>query len=46
MAQRAPLLPARSIPNKQAEEIVDAFLKSKFEGGRHERRIEKIEVSG
>jgi ribose 5-phosphate isomerase B len=40
------VLPARFISNKQAEEIVDAFLKSKFEGGRHERRIEKIETSG
>ena len=38
------VLPARFVSKKQAEEIVDAFLNSKFEGGRHERRVEKIEI--
>ena len=38
------VLPARFVSTKQAEEIVDAFLNSKFEGGRHERRVEKIEL--
>ena len=36
-------LPARSITGKEAEAIVDAFLKAHFEGGRHQRRVEKIE---
>jgi ribose 5-phosphate isomerase B len=38
------VLPARFVSKKQAEEIVDAFLNTKFEGGRHERRVEKIEL--
>jgi len=36
-------LPARFITEEQAREIVYAFLHTAFEGGRHERRIEKIE---
>lgn len=35
-------LPARFVSQKQAEEIVDAYLAAEFEGGRHLRRIEKI----
>lgn len=35
-------LPARFIALPQALEMVDTFLKTSFEGGRHERRIEKI----
>ena len=35
-------LPARFLNTKEAEEIVDAFLESGFDGGRHERRIKKI----
>lgn len=35
-------LPARYIPAEKAREIVFAFLTTEFEGGRHERRIEKI----
>lgn len=35
-------LPARFISEEAAFEIVDAFLKTSFEGGRHQRRIEKI----
>lgn len=35
-------LPARFITEEQAKEMVDAFLDTAFEGGRHQRRIEKI----
>lgn len=35
-------LPARYVTDKEAVEIVDAFLKAEFEGGRHLRRINKI----
>lgn len=35
-------LPARFITEPQAKEIVNAFLSAQFEGGRHERRVEKI----
>lgn len=35
-------LPARFIPYEEAVEIVDRFLSTEFEGGRHQRRIEKI----
>ena len=38
------VLPARFIPADKALEIVDTFLNTEFEGGRHERRIEKIPV--
>ena len=38
------VIPARFISKDQAEKIVDAFLTSKFEGGRHGRRVEKIEL--
>jgi len=37
-------LPARFISNLEAEEIVLSFLNSTFEGGRHQRRIDKIPV--
>jgi ribose 5-phosphate isomerase B len=37
-------LPARFIENTEAADIVSTFLETKFEGGRHERRIEKIPV--
>ncbi len=36
------VLPARFIAPELALEIVDAFLDTDFEGGRHQRRIEKI----
>lgn len=36
-------LPARYIDNALAIRIVDAFLTAHFEGGRHQRRVEKIE---
>ena len=35
-------LPARYISTEKAKEIVDAFLGTEFEGGRHERRVNKI----
>lgn len=35
-------LPARFIPYEEAEEITDRFLNTEFEGGRHQRRVEKI----
>ena len=37
-------LPARFITKEEAKEIIDAFLHTKFEGGRHERRINKIPI--
>jgi ribose 5-phosphate isomerase B len=35
-------LPARFISKNEAVEMVDAFLQTEFEGGRHQRRIDKI----
>lgn len=35
-------LPARFIDISKAIQIVDAFLESSFEGGRHQRRVDKI----
>lgn len=35
-------LPARFIDEETALEIVDVFLSEPFEGGRHERRVQKI----
>lgn len=39
------VLPARFISPELALSIVEAFLSTDFEGGRHERRIAKIPVS-
>ncbi len=36
-------LPARFIRQKEAAEAVAAFLSEPFEGGRHQRRVEKID---
>jgi len=36
-------LPARFLSIKEALEIVEVFLETDFEGGRHERRVEKID---
>ena len=36
-------LPGRFIPNELAWKMVQAFLNTEFEGGRHSRRVEKIE---
>lgn len=38
-------LPARFISTEEAIEMVDAFLSTDFEGGRHERRVNKIACS-
>ncbi len=38
------VLPARFVSVDEAKDIVDAYLDSDFEGGRHERRINKIPV--
>lgn len=35
-------MPARFISKEEAVKIMEAFLSSDFEGGRHERRIKKI----
>jgi ribose 5-phosphate isomerase B len=35
-------LPARFISSETAKEIIDVFLNTDFEGGRHERRVNKI----
>ena len=37
-------IPARFVSTDEAFAMVEAFLKTTFEGGRHERRIEKIEI--
>ncbi|MCF6185024.1 MAG: ribose 5-phosphate isomerase B [Bacteroidales bacterium] len=37
-------LPARFVSENEASEIVDVFLNTEFEGGRHQRRIEKIPI--
>jgi ribose 5-phosphate isomerase B len=37
------VLPARFVSPQDAEKIVDSWLAAKFEGGRHARRVEKIE---
>jgi len=38
-------IPARFVPTPEAEEMVNLFLASQFEGGRHEKRVNKIAVS-
>ena len=38
------VLPARFLSEPEAEEILKTFLDTPFEGGRHERRVEKIEL--
>ena len=35
-------LPARFISIKETKDIVDQFIKAKFEEGRHKRRVDKI----
>lgn len=36
------VLPGRFVTNNEAEKILDTFFKATFEGGRHQRRVEKI----
>lgn len=38
------VLPGRYVTQNEAEAIVDAFLNTDFEGGRHLKRIEKIPI--
>lgn len=35
-------LPGRSLSDQELKQIVKSFLSTEFEGGRHERRVEKI----
>ncbi len=37
-------VPARFVSIEEAKAIITAFLEAKFEGGRHQRRIDKIPV--
>ena len=37
-------LPARFITEEMARDIVEAYITAEFEGGRHQRRIDKIPV--
>ena len=37
-------IPARYVSEDLAKEIVDAFITTDFEGGRHQRRVDKIAV--
>jgi ribose 5-phosphate isomerase B len=37
------VLPARFLDEEQGVEILETWLREPFEGGRHERRVEKIE---
>ena len=39
------VMPGRFIDNKTAGAIMDEFFKTTFEGGRHQRRVEKIPVN-
>ncbi|MEA2042665.1 MAG: ribose 5-phosphate isomerase B [Bacteroidota bacterium] len=35
-------IPARFVSEEEAQKILDAFLRVEFDGGRHQRRIDKI----
>ena len=37
-------IPARVITTEEAKEIVEVFIKTEFEGGRHKRRTDKINL--
>ncbi len=39
-------LPARFVSVAEAEQILEAFLSTEFEGGRHQKRIDKIPIVG
>ncbi len=39
------VLAGRQTSTAEAEKIITKFLETKFEGGRHEKRIEKIEIN-
>lgn len=38
------VMPGRFISNEEAEKVFDTFLHTPFEGGRHQRRIDKIPI--
>ena len=38
------VMPARFISYRMAQRIIDTWLETKFEGGRHQRRIDKINL--
>jgi len=38
------VLPARFISEQSAFDCIDAFLSAEFEGGRHQQRVEKIDL--
>ena len=38
-------LPARFLSEEQAKQILETFLDTPFDGGRHERRIQKIDAN-
>ena len=38
------VMPGRFVDNKTAEKALDEFFKTQFEGGRHERRVQKIDL--
>ncbi len=38
-------MPARFLEPEEVYKIIDTFFASEFEGGRHQRRIEKIEIN-
>ena len=38
------VMPGRFISNEEAVKAVDAFFQTPYEGGRHQRRIDKIPV--
>lgn len=38
-------LPARFVSDQDAEDIVRAYIETTFEGGRHQRRVEKIDCA-
>jgi len=35
-------MPARHLSWNEVKEIIDVFLNTKFEGGRHQKRVNKI----
>ncbi len=38
------VMPGRFISNQEAEQIMNEFLHTEFEGGRHQKRIDKISI--
>jgi ribose 5-phosphate isomerase B len=38
------VLPARYISTEEAEKCTDVFMSEKFEGGRHQARVDKIDI--